>query len=59
MPCRSLFCAAGVSKFPARRFSSPGWVAEKSLEGLLAAKNPGGLRPGRRENSGVVTLYTA
>ena len=57
MPCRLLFCAAGVSKFPARHFFAPGWVAEKSRWDSCLEKIGGGLRPGRREDSGVVTLY--
>jgi hypothetical protein len=58
MPYLLLFCAAGVSKFPDRRISAPSWVAEKSRWDSCPEKIGGGLRPGRRENSGVVTLYT-
>jgi hypothetical protein len=50
----SFFCAAGVSKFPDRRFSALGLGLEKLLRDSCPEKIGGGLRPGRRENSGVV-----
>jgi hypothetical protein len=51
VPCRLRFCAAGVSKFPDRRFSAPGWVLEECCWDSCLGKN----LPASRERIEKVT----
>jgi hypothetical protein len=56
MPCRSPFCAAGVAKFPDRRFSAPSWGLEK-VGGTPVLKETGRRPPtaaGGKTNAGTL-----
>jgi hypothetical protein len=58
MPYRLLFCAAGVSKFPDRRFSAPGWGREKSCWDSCPEKSAGDHRQPLEEKTNAGTLIT-